>query len=247
MKNVQWIQQEPIVHRGLWDQDVPENSLKAFKSAVDANYPIELDVQMTADKQFVVFHDWTMQRMCGENKCVAKSVMKEIATCTLKSSQEHIPSLCDVLHMINGRVSIVIEMKNKEHERKIFVKELQRVLGTYKGIYALSSFDPFLVKEAKRLFPQILCGQNFSDYKNHGTFFGSVRKIVMYILWFVSWHDPDFFVCRASMLPHCWIVKRASKKNTPLLTWALGSTEDHQKLSHVVDNEIFDHVSYMKK
>ncbi len=249
MKNTQWIQQKPIAHRGLWDHNIPENSLMAFRHTADANYPIELDVQLTADKNLVVFHDRSMQRMCGVDKYVAKETMKEISAYALISSQEHIPSLCDVLQMVDGRVPMLIEMKNREHSREVFLQELRSVLKTYNGEYALSSFDPFLVRKAKKIFPQMLCGQNFSDYKNHGTFFGYARKIVMYILWFVSWHDPDFFVCRSSMLPHCWIVKRASKKNSPLLAWACNSKGEYDRVKHVIDNGIcdFDGHFYPKK
>lgn len=243
MKDMQWIQQRPIAHRGLWDQDIPENSLMAFRNAVKANFPIELDVQMTTDKQFVIFHDWTLQRMCGVDSCVTKERMKEISAYTLLSSQEYIPSLRDVLQMIDGRVPVLIEMKNRVHGRDLFMQELLNVLKTYNGIYALSSFDPFLVKKAKRLFPHILCGQNFSDYKEHGTLSGYVRKIVMYILWIVSWHKPDFFVCRASMLPRCWIAWMAHQRHVPLLTWAIGNKKEYERVRGVIDNTIFDHIT----
>ena len=54
-------------HRGLFDNDsdAPENSLAAFKKAVDAGYGIELDVQLSKDDKLVVFHDATLKRMCG--------------------------------------------------------------------------------------------------------------------------------------------------------------------------------------
>ena len=54
-------------HRGLFDNasDAPENSLLAFKKAVDAGYGIELDVQLSKDNQLVIFHDATLNRMCG--------------------------------------------------------------------------------------------------------------------------------------------------------------------------------------
>ena len=57
-------------HRGLFDHSagIPENSLAAFRRAVDAGYGIELDVQLTADGVPVVFHDGTLARMArGES------------------------------------------------------------------------------------------------------------------------------------------------------------------------------------
>ena len=54
-------------HRGLHDNetDAPENSLKAFKKAVDGNFGIELDIQLTKDGIPVVFHDYSLKRIFG--------------------------------------------------------------------------------------------------------------------------------------------------------------------------------------
>ncbi len=56
----------PIAHRGLWTPDgAPENSLAAFQAACAAGYGIELDVQLTADGEAMVFHDDNLERMTG--------------------------------------------------------------------------------------------------------------------------------------------------------------------------------------
>ena len=54
-------------HRGLHDNatQAPENSMAAFRKAVDAGFGIELDIQLTKDKIPVVFHDFTLKRVCG--------------------------------------------------------------------------------------------------------------------------------------------------------------------------------------
>ena len=49
------------------DKNIPENSLPAFQEAVRQGYAIELDVRLTADGRLAVFHDDTLQRMCGLN------------------------------------------------------------------------------------------------------------------------------------------------------------------------------------
>ena len=50
-------------HRGLHDGTRAENSMSAFKAAVDAGYGIELDVRLSSDGELVVFHDNTLDRM----------------------------------------------------------------------------------------------------------------------------------------------------------------------------------------
>ena len=67
-------------HRGLFDNnsEAPENSLAAFKKAVDAGYGIELDVQLSKDNQLVVFHDATLKRMCGVEGKVWDYTLEEL-------------------------------------------------------------------------------------------------------------------------------------------------------------------------
>ncbi|MDE6943556.1 MAG: glycerophosphodiester phosphodiesterase, partial [Lachnospiraceae bacterium] len=62
-----------FAHRGLHDNtgEAPENSMAAFRRAVEAGYGIELDVQMTKDDIPVIFHDGTMERMCGVKAQIA--------------------------------------------------------------------------------------------------------------------------------------------------------------------------------
>ena len=67
-------------HRGLHDNasDAPENSMRAFQKAVDAGYGIELDIQMTKDHVPVVFHDFTLKRICGAEGKVSDYTYEEL-------------------------------------------------------------------------------------------------------------------------------------------------------------------------
>ena len=58
-----------FAHRGLHDNDAeaPENSMAAFRKAVEAGFGMEMDVHVTKDGIPVVFHDFTLERICGEN------------------------------------------------------------------------------------------------------------------------------------------------------------------------------------
>ena len=47
----------PIAHRGLHDREKPENSLPAFRAAVEHGFPIETDIHLLKDGNLVVFHD----------------------------------------------------------------------------------------------------------------------------------------------------------------------------------------------
>ena len=69
-----------FAHRGLYeaDQSVPENSLPAFRRAVEAGYGAELDVQMTKDGEVVVFHDDDLKRGCGIDGRICDMTLEEV-------------------------------------------------------------------------------------------------------------------------------------------------------------------------
>lgn len=73
------INQNIIAHRGIHNnKDIPENSLLAFKTAVENNYAIELDVQLTKDNVLVVFHDYDLKRMTNKNGLIQDLTYKEL-------------------------------------------------------------------------------------------------------------------------------------------------------------------------
>ena len=82
-----------FAHRGLHSKDksVPENSLFAFRLAVEAGYGIELDIRFTKDRQIVVFHDDTLLRMCGIDRPVDNFTYEELTELRLLDTEERIP------------------------------------------------------------------------------------------------------------------------------------------------------------
>lgn len=100
-------------HRGLFDNnsDAPENSLAAFKKAVDAGYGIELDVQLSKDEKLVVFHDATLKRMCGIDGKVWDYTLEELQQMKLLNSNETIPTFEQFLEVVDGKVPFILEFK----------------------------------------------------------------------------------------------------------------------------------------
>ncbi|MGI9169559.1 MAG: glycerophosphodiester phosphodiesterase family protein, partial [Caulobacteraceae bacterium] len=88
----------PIAHRGLWSAEgCPENSLGAFQAAGSAGYNIELDVQLTADGEAVVFHDATLSRMTGTPGRVADHTAADLGRLRLAGTDETVPTLAEAL------------------------------------------------------------------------------------------------------------------------------------------------------
>lgn len=149
-----------IAHRGLHraDRSVPENSLAAFRDAVENGYAVELDVHLTADDRVVVFHDDSLRRVCGVEQDVEALTWRELRDLRLDGTGEHIPMLSDVLAEIRGRVPLVLELKSSPR-RKELCERTWELLRAYNGDYCIESFDPRIVRWWRLNAPGVLRGQ----------------------------------------------------------------------------------------
>ena len=147
-----------IAHRGVHDnKSTPENSIKAFYKAVIKKYPIELEI--------VVFHDKNLKRMTGLDKDVEDLTLDEIKKLKLLNTREHIPTLDEVLKLVNGKVLIDIEIKPTEKYKELCAL-LNEKLKNYKGEILVKSFDYRIPRWFKKNNPNIKRGLLLSD-TNH--------------------------------------------------------------------------------
>jgi glycerophosphoryl diester phosphodiesterase len=160
----------PIAHRALHDraQGRPENSRAAVRAAVEAGYGIEIDVQISADGQAVVFHDETLDRLTAATGAVNTRTAAELSTIRLRDAEDGIPSLSDILSLVGGRVPLLIEVKDQSGDMSSTDGRLETAtlasLGGYRGPVALMSFNPHMVAELARLAPTIPRGIITSAY-----------------------------------------------------------------------------------
>ena len=131
-----WLVQQPIAHRGLFTDKIPENSLSAFKNAIKSKLPIELDVTILTDGTVVVFHDEKLARLTGKDGFISNCSYADIAKLTLSGTKEKIPTLKEALEVIDGKVPILIEIKNFGKVGAI-EKAVWKALQGYRGEYAI--------------------------------------------------------------------------------------------------------------
>lgn len=150
----------PIAHRGLHDAaaGVPENSLAAFAAAMDAGYGVELDLYLTTDDQLVVFHDDSLKRMCGDDRRVFDCSLEELRALRLGGTDERIPLFSEVLGLIAGRQTMIIEIKTAPRQYELCEKALA-MLRAYDGPYCIESFHPGVVRWFKKHAPDVVRGQ----------------------------------------------------------------------------------------
>lgn len=158
-----WMWNQPFAHRGLHaDDDIDENSMGAFKAAVEAGYAIELDLRYTKDMVPMVSHDNDLSRVVGKKVNLSDITYEEAKTLTLQKSGEKIPSLEEVLAFIDDQVPLLIEIKSY-HLPGEFERNIVEILKGYTGRYAFQSYNPFALKMVKELNPNVAIGLLLDD------------------------------------------------------------------------------------
>lgn len=181
-------------HRGLHDNksEAPENSLAAFKKAVEEGYGIELDVQLTKDKVPVVFHDFTLKRICGVEGKVRDYTYGELQQFFLCKSGEKIPKLETVLELVGGKVPLIIEYKIPGTDAEV-CRLAEEILQNYQGAYCIESFNPMGVLWYRRHKKHIMRGQlstSFIKEKEKG--YPLILFVMLHHLLFNFLTKPDF-------------------------------------------------------
>ena len=153
----------PYAHRGLWGGDLPENSLGAFRAAAEKGFAIELDIQLSADGEVMVFHDYTLDRVCGRTGKVRELTAAELGNIPLNGVEnECIPTLSQVLEAVAGRVPLLIELKGENGNTALVPAALKELEG-YEGLWCMESFNPLLLRAVKKQAPHVIRGLLSSD------------------------------------------------------------------------------------
>ena len=141
-----WLTERPIAHRGYHDGNIRryENSMSAFRAALERGFAIECDVHPTAEGNVVVFHDDDLYRLTGTEGSVRGRSIAELQTLRLGTTNEAPPALLELIDLVDGSVSLIIEMKGPATEG--FADAVRRTVEHRSGQIAVMSFDHDLVR-----------------------------------------------------------------------------------------------------
>ncbi len=142
-----------FAHRGLHSEGVAENSMTAFRLAVEKGFGIELDVRLSSDGKLVVFHDDTLDRVCGIEGRVDSYTAKELSQISLSETEDTVPLFDDVLDLVGGRVPLLVEIKEDSGVNEVSIKTAER-LKSYEGDYIVESFNPLSLRNVRRILPK---------------------------------------------------------------------------------------------
>lgn len=230
-----------FAHRGLHDNktDAPENSMAAFKKAIDKNLGMELDIQLTKDNTVVVFHDYNLKRACGVDKKVVDFTYEELQQFKLFGSDETIPKFEDFLKLVDGKVPLIVEYKTESMDTVLY-DEAIKLLDGYKGDFCIESFNPMCLKWFKKNRPQIIRGQLSTHFKRDGENGSTALFFLLRNLMLDFIAKPDFiaFNFKHTDMLSFRICRKLFK--VPTFAWTIRSEDDVKKAEKYFDSYIFD-------
>jgi glycerophosphoryl diester phosphodiesterase len=236
----------PIAHRAFHDADAgrAENSLAAVEAAVAAGYGIEIDVQLSSDGRAVVFHDNDLSRLTAATGRLRDRTAEDLAQIPLKSGGGTIPSLAGVLTAVDGRVPLLIEIKDQDGKMGPDIGALEQAvaidLARYEGPVAVMSFNPHSVDAIRHYAPFVPRGLTTcswtprewrgipEDVCNH------LRRI------------PDFDRVGAVFISHQANdltrdrVSELKSRGVPVLCWTIRSPKAEAEARRIADNVTFE-------
>ncbi|MEW9808413.1 glycerophosphodiester phosphodiesterase [Mesorhizobium sp. ZMM04-5] len=212
-KDLSWLTKRPIAHRGLHDlnRQVWENTLSAFHLAVEKNFAIECDLQLSADRVPVVIHDDDLKRLTGVDAAVWQRTAAELRALKVGGTQDHVPLLDDLLDLVRGRVPLVIELKGVAGHDDGFVEAVAAKLNAYRGDVAIMSFDHWLIRDFRAHMPDIPAGL---------TAYGRDNRLVEGHFSMLA-HGLDFTSYAAGDLPNPFVGFVRERLKMPVITWTV--------------------------
>lgn len=214
-----------FAHRGLHrGSDLPENSLIAFAAALELGAGIECDLRLTADDKVVVFHDADASRLCGSPLHIGRCSLAELGR--LRVGDGPIPTLESLLHLVGGRVPLLLEVKVADDIWR-WVPALRQALADYEGPFGVMSFDARIPRLIKTNLPHVRRGLVIKDRLS-----GWKR------VWAMRLADPQFIAVEAAALGKPWVAK--ARQRMPVYTWTVRSAEQRRQAAVHADAAIWE-------
>lgn len=238
--------ERPIAHRALHDvsDGRPENSRAAVRAAVEAGYGIEIDVQLSADAQAMVFHDYALDRLTSATGAVRASSAASLAEIPLRDGDEGVPTLPEILEIVAGRVPLLIEVKDQDGALGPSVGPLEKAVvaavAGYAGDVALMSFNPHSVAVLRDVAPDLPRGLVTEDFVRAGDWAAPAARLEELN------SIPDFGRVGASFLSHNHAhfpnkrVQELKDAGANVLCWTVKSPEDEARARRFAENVTFE-------
>ncbi|MEP9355907.1 glycerophosphodiester phosphodiesterase family protein [Xanthobacter sp. KR7-65] len=243
MGDLAWLTARPVAHRGLHDaaRGIVENSAGAMDAAIAAGYPIELDLQASADGEAMVFHDFTLDRLTAARGAVAARTAAELREIALRGSGDTLLTLPELLARVAGRVPLVIEIKSAFSGDMRLAARAAELVAAYDGKAALMSFDPDQVTEVRARAPGVVRGI-VAQGSYSGAHWPGIDAERARVLADMDHHDTtdyQFINYHFTDLERPAVLA-AKAAGIPILAWTVRSPVDEARARGVADQIVFE-------
>lgn len=223
----------PFAHRGLHGSGLVENSGGAIAAAVAQGYGIEIDVQLSADGEAMVFHDYDLDRLAIEQGPLVGRTAAELQAIRLHVGIEVMPRLSEALKMIAERVPLLIEVKSRDRGVAPLCAAVARALEGYQGPVGVMSFNPQVGAWFARRAPHVLRGLVVTEQGKRGLRGRIERRL---FLWRAR---ADFLACDVRDLPSRFAAAWR-RRGLPVYTWTVRTDADRARAEAHADQIIFE-------
>lgn len=239
-----WLTARPVAHRALHDKarGVIENTPSAVDAALARNYAIEVDIQLSADGEAMVFHDDNLDRLTEANGPFHALDAAALKLAAMRGTTDRIMTLAELLDRVGGRVPLVIELKSHFNGNVAVAERAAEVLSSYSGPAALMSFDPDLVAATRRLAPHIPRGITMEHRYDDPEWdpVPAATKFAWGNLLHFPRTRPDFIAHYVKELPAAAPSMARRLTGLPILTWTVRTAEDRAVAARHADQMIFE-------
>jgi glycerophosphoryl diester phosphodiesterase len=239
-----WLTARPVAHRGLHDRarGIIENMPGAALAAVDGNFAIECDIQLTADGEAMVHHDDALGRLTEGSGALLGLTAQALKAVRFKDTAERMMSLGDLCALVEGRVPIVIEVKSHFDGDRRLIRRMAEVLSSYAGPVAAMSFDPDQVLGLREImpdFPRGIVAERIYNEADWPETTAAQRKGMLHLR-HAAHTQPHFIAYRVDDLPAAAPFIARHIFGLPLLTWTVRTEEQRTRAARHADQMIFD-------
>lgn len=234
----------PIAHRGLYTaaQGVIENTPSAFTAAIDGNYAIECDLQITADGEAIVHHDHALGRLTDGSGLLADMTAAALKRVPFKATRDRMLTLGELCDLVAGRATLILELKSRFDGDMRLPARVADILKNYAGPVGAMSFDPALVMETARWAPGlprgIVAERWYRDHEWKNLSATSKRALAHLLHGFRS--RPHFIAYSVKDLPALAPLMARYVFGLPLLTWTVRTQADRDRAARWANQIIFE-------
>ncbi|MBO3753602.1 MAG: glycerophosphodiester phosphodiesterase [Candidatus Brockarchaeota archaeon] len=196
-----------IGHRGAKFYE-PENTLRSFRKALELGVDaVELDVRRTRDGELVVIHDAGVERTTNGKGLVRELTLKEIRRLDAGKG-EKIPTLEEALDFLDGKVKILIELKEEGFEEEVL--KLVRGKRLEKNVILISFLEDAL-RRIRRLDKDVETGLIYVKHENPVE--AALELKANYLL-------PQY------RFTHSALIKRARENGLKVIVWTINDEKE---------------------